>query len=273
MNLNEKKVIGIVGGMGPQAGLDLFKSILVQTEAKTDQEHLSTILMSLPGRLVDRTSFLNGDIDINPAFEIATVINKLETAGASVIGIACNTSHSPDIYNVVLDELNNSNSKVKLVHMPIETGNYMKINHPEIKRIGLMTTNGSYKSGLYKHLLEGSGFEVIVPDFEFQNNVIHKMIYDDKFGIKSSSNPINSEVTALLHRALYFFKQNNTGAIILGCTELSLILKDKFASGMLIIDPTKILAKALIREATKNTSNQHNPMLAELTTSIDLIRS
>lgn len=249
MNLENDRVIGIVGGMGPQAGLNLFNAILNLSEVTTDQKHFSTILMSLPKHITDRTSYLEGETNINPAYNIAKIVKKLEEAGANLIGLACNTSYSPRIYNVIEEELNNLNSQATLIHMPRETCKYIQENYPKFNRIGLMSTNGTYKSGLYKNLLEEFGFEVIMPDFNFQDSIIHRMIYDKEIGLKATPNKKSLELEVLLHRALSFFEQNKTDAIILGCTELSLLLKDKFVNNMLIVDPTEILAIALIREA------------------------
>lgn len=250
MNLEEDKVIGIVGGMGPQAGLNLFNNILNLTEATTDQKHFSTILMSLPKHIIDRTSFLEGETSVNPAYNIAQIVRKLEVAGANFIGLACNTSYSPKIYNVIKEELDILNSRATLLHMPRETCKYIRENYPDFSRIGLMATNGTYKSGLYKNLLEEFGFEVIIPDFDFQDTIIHRMIYDETIGIKASPNELSTELQSLLSQALSFFEERKTEAIILGCTELSLLLKDKFVNNMLIVDPTEILAIALIREAS-----------------------
>lgn len=249
MEVVQDQVIGIVGGMGPQAGVALLNKILAHTEAKEDQQHLSAILMSFPKHIVDRTAFLEGRQSVNPASAIASIISKLEYAGAGIIGIACNTSHSPKIYDVILEDLVKKNSCVKLLNMPVETCKYIRDNHRQVRRIGLMTTNGTYKTGVYKNLLETMGYDVVMPDPQFQENVIHKMIYDGNFGIKSNANNISIEALSLLDDALRFFYKSKTDAIILGCTELSLILTERMVDDMLIIDSTEAFAKALIREA------------------------
>ncbi len=248
--LEKDAIIGIVGGMGPESGLALFNDILCHSNATTDQTHLSVILMSFPKYIVDRTLFLEGLTTINPAFNIIEVIRKLENAGAKVVGIACNTSHSPQIYKVILEELDKANSQVRLINMPFETCMYIKRNHPHIRRVGIMTTNGAYKSGLYNNMLKDIGYEVIIPKFRFQNDIIHKMIYDQKFGIKSNPNTTTKMVKQFVNKALNFFKKNGAEAVILGCTELSLVLTKKVVNDMFIIDSTECLAKALIREAT-----------------------
>jgi aspartate racemase len=248
MSFKEDKAIGIVGGMGPHSGLTLFNHILSNTKAKTDQEHPSVIMMSFPKHIVDRTSFLEGDTEINPGYNIAQVILNLDKSGAKVVGIACNTAHSQIIFDVIVDELVKEQSKVKLINMPLETCLHLKSNGVGITRVGLMATKGTYKSGVYKEALENSGYEVIVPDVVFQNEVIHKMIYNDEFGIKAFPNNLNVNVQQLMNEALVYFKENNADVIILGCTELSMIFKEREFEGIHIVDPTEILALALLRE-------------------------
>ena len=250
MNLEKDKVIGIVGGMGPQAGLALFNHILCHTHAATDQQHLSVMLMSFPQHIQDRTSFMEGKVSISPAYNVVRVIEKLIVGGAKVIGIACNTSYSPEIFNIIVEELDKLDSKVKLLNMPWEVCKYIKQSLTKAHRIGLMITNGTYKSKVYENLLIDLGYDVIIPEFIFQNDVIHKMIYDPAIGIKANPKGITREARLLLDKALVFFKDNKSDLVILGCTELSLILNNNSAQGMLLVDSTEILAKALIREAT-----------------------
>jgi aspartate racemase len=249
MGSEKYEVIGIVGGMGPQAGLALYENIINNTPATTDQEHLSVILMAFPGRVDDRTLFLEGKVPTNPAYEIVRIIEKLTLAGAKIIGIACNTSHSPAIFDIVLSKINKFKNKPVLVNMPREVCNYLSKDHAGISRIGVMTTNGTYNSGFYTTMLQEFGYEAVIPDPAFQDAVIHRMIYDPEIGIKANPTGITREVMSLWEEAMAFFRKNNAGAIILGCTELSLVLKTDEADGMPLIDSTKCLAKALIREA------------------------
>lgn len=250
MDNRRNKIIGIVGGMGPQAGIALLNSITCLTKAANDQEHLPAILMSFPGEVEDRTSFLEGNVVINPAHSIANIISRLEMAGANIIGIACNTSHTPRIYNVITEELEKAGSEVTLMNMPFETCRYIKDNCPQVSRVGVLSTNGTYRSGVYNSLLHDMGFDVIVPEPEFQNDVIHAMVYDTGFGIKSNAGCITGEVNALMKKALSFFKERNADAIILGCTEFSLMPFGTRANGMLVVDSTNVMARALIKEAT-----------------------
>jgi aspartate racemase len=251
MNIEKENVIGIVGGMGPEAGANLFNCIISHTQAGSDQEHLPVILMSFPAELTDRTLYLEGIEAVNPAYNVAALIQKLERAGANVIGIPCNTIHAPRIFNVILEELCKMNSGVRLLNMPVETCRYLAENHVQAKRIGIASTNGTYRSRIYENLLSEMGYEVIVPDPQFQHEVIHRMIYDPVFGIKSNAGIITEEVRLLLAQTIQFFRDSNAGAVVLGCTEISLAFRNISVEDMIIIDSTKALALALIAEATK----------------------
>jgi aspartate racemase len=243
------KVIGIVGGMGPRAGIALYECITNNTPAVTDQEHLSVILMSFPGNIVDRTLFLEGKVTVNPGFAIARAIDKLVVSGAEVIGVACNTSHSPEIFQAIAVEMDRFPYKPKLLHMPMEVCRHIDGIHPRISRIGVMATNGTYKCGLYRNLLEQRGYIVVEPDPLFQNNVIHRMIYDAESGIKANSNRITDDIRMLFDEAISYFRNYEVDAVVLGCTELSLVQGEGIIDDMLIIDSTACFARALIREA------------------------
>ena len=111
-----------------------------------------------------------------------------------------------------------------------------------------MVTNGTYKSGIYNKLLTDKDYEVILPDFSFQDTVIHKMIYDPIFGIKANPSHCTEEVKFLIEKALHFFRSKNTQAIILGCTELSLVFPNSL-DDLIVIDSNDSLAKALIQRS------------------------
>jgi len=244
------RTIGIVGGMGPQAGVMLHEAIVRHTSAKIDQEHLSVILMTFPQDIQDRTQYLCGLTSENPAHKIVEVIKKLDLAGAEVIGIPCNTSHAPRIFDQIQEYIEKNMPRVNLLYLPTEVLSYMDINYPETNRIGLMMTNGTYKSQVYSRLLRNHRFEVVIPDYEFQNEVIHKLIYDPQIGIKSNPIYITVEAIALWRKSLNYFKNKKVDTILLACTELSLVPLPRSVKDLNVIDTIEILAKALIREAT-----------------------
>ncbi len=98
--------------MGPYAGLDLARKILDQTVARCDQDHVSIALLSAPQEIGDRTSFLLGHTNVNPAYAIYKMIQKLKEIRVSVVGIPGNTAHAPQIFDVILEELKRVNSEI-----------------------------------------------------------------------------------------------------------------------------------------------------------------
>ncbi len=100
------KTIGIGGGVGPYAGLDLAKKIFDNTEAQHDQEHLDVLLVNNPRLIDDWTAYIlavrDGKVATDPATDpanpgrgIVACIRKLAAAGAEVVGVPCNTAHAP----------------------------------------------------------------------------------------------------------------------------------------------------------------------------------
>ncbi|WP_103070890.1 aspartate/glutamate racemase family protein [Aquimarina sediminis] len=252
------KIIGIAGGMGPKAGAMLFDYILEHTNAQIDQEHLPVVHISFPEKINDRTAFLEGKVQENPAYEIIEVLKKLTLAGAQVIGIPCNTSHTPQIFNIISQEFGYFNNNVKLLNMPLEVSRYLQLNYKRQTKIGVLTTNGTYRSGVYESYLSNSGLTPIIPNYEFQNESVHKLIYDPEFGLKANTKNLTSKAITLFDAILTYFKERDVSVILLGCTELSM-LKDHMIwdTNIVLVDSTEVLAKALIREATSPKKVAH----------------
>lgn len=245
-------MIGIVGGVGPYSGLDLLKKVFDNTLANSDQEYLDAVLISASSKIKDRTEYLIGKIKENPAIAIAEVLLKLQNAGVTVAGIPCNTAHSEKIFNVIQSELKKAGSTVNLLNMIEETANFIASNHPTIIKIGVLSTTGTYKSGVYAKALQSKGYEVILPSLDMQENLIHPSIYHPIYGIKTVSNPIHPEARKNLLQGFSFLKEQGAQAVILGCTEIPLAITEKEIDKMIIIDPTTVLARALIQLSNPN---------------------
>lgn len=229
-----RKIIGIVGGVGPMAGLDLFMKIIEETRVASDQEHLPVLLHSLPSGIADRTEYLAGRVKTNPAFALIKILKGLKRGGATVAAIPCNTAHAPAIFDII-----RKNSPLKLVHMIEETARFLKKHHPRIKRVGLLSTMGTYQAEVYPDML--------VPD-EKTKRAVHDAIYNRKYGIKAQSSPVTGRARSILVSAVKELERKGAQAVILGCTEIPLALTGKRLGRVYLIDPTRVLARALIRE-------------------------
>lgn len=228
--------------------MDLFAKILAQTIAVVDQDHLPVISLSAPSELADRTGFLMGEIAENPAYAIAGQLARLERAGATVAGIPCNTAHAPAIYDVIRQVLAAGAARIKFLHMIAEVADFMQRRYPQIKRVGVLSTLGTYHSNLYPDLLGAAGFEVLSPAENIRQGAIHQAIYHPEYGIKSCGIATTRARDSLLLGA-EMLRQSGAQAVILGCTEIPIAIPERRIGDMVVIDPTLILARALIREA------------------------
>jgi aspartate racemase len=245
-------MIGIVGGVGPMAGADLFKKITEQSPARTDQEHLPVIMMSFPHRIADRTEYLEGKVLENPGIQLAKICFELSKAGVTVAGIPCNTAHAPAIFDKMLSDLRQLNCNIRIVHMVNETVNHIKQNFPIGTKVGILSTNGSYKQKIYFDKLVEAGFYPVVPDEKIQSELVHASVYDQQYGIKTQQGRITEKALSQLEGVIEMMKNQDTQALILGCTEISYALSTRTDKDITHIDPTSILASALIAEYNRS---------------------
>jgi aspartate racemase len=234
--------------MGPQAGLDLADKLCALTRTERDQDHLPFVLFSLPGSVPDRTSFLLGKTSKNPACAIADQFEKMSEMGVSIAVMACNTAHAEPIFDVALGLLQERGIKLRILHLIRETVFHIKENYPDIQRVGILGTQGTYQSGLYNKALEGVGLEIALPDPSVRQNDIHAALYSPSFGIKTNAGGVPAEATRRIHSAIRHLHELGAEAIILGCTELPLAVKESSVDGIPILDPALIIAEKLIRE-------------------------
>lgn len=243
-------MIGIVGGVGPYAGLDLLRKVFDNTLAGKDQDHVDAILLSLPSSILDRTEYLVGQVKENPGLAIAEVLSRLDQAGARVAGIPCNTAHAEKIFQVILNELQKSGCRIRILHMINETVSFIGSSFPEMKRIGILSTTGTFRNAIYKEALELEDYEVLRPTAHMQETLIHPAIYHPEYGIKSDSNPVQSRAKENLMEGFNYLKEQGAEAVILGCTEIPIAFPESTIEGMVAIDPTMVLARALIQNDT-----------------------
>ncbi|MDP2524485.1 aspartate/glutamate racemase family protein [Maribacter dokdonensis] len=242
------KMIGIVGGVGSYAGIDLIKKVYDLTEATSDQEHLPVSMLSVPHKIIDRTKFLLGETDVNPGIAISEIIASLIASGAGIIGIPCNTAHAKPILSFIEKSIPESCILVNLIE---EVGKYISEKHPEITRVGVLGTTGTILAKVYPEVLTKYGIEVIQPSEDIQDLFVHPSIYDTSYGIKAFSNPVHQKAKENLSMAATYLSRKGAQAVILGCTEIPLAIQYEKIENSLIIDATTVLASALIRESKK----------------------
>ncbi|MBQ1833150.1 MAG: aspartate/glutamate racemase family protein [Treponema sp.] len=236
--------IGIVGGLGPYAGLDLEKKVFDSVDAQSDQDYPDVMMISAPSLITDRSFYIMHPETDNPCTGIEYVIQKLSDAGATHIAIPCNTAHAPIIMNQVRRFIEINGIDVKLFNIVEETYKWVRGNCSS-RDIVLYATKGTYWSGVYRNLFENdSDYRIIEPDDD-DKELIWESIYNRDFGIKAFSNPVKEQALENLMSVTKKMIGRGYDTFIMGCTEIPLAM-GRFNLPITLVDPAKILARALV---------------------------
>ncbi|MGE7904513.1 aspartate/glutamate racemase family protein [Peribacillus sp. NPDC094092] len=228
-----QKVVGIIGGMGPLATVDLMNKIISYTPAKKDQDHIHIIADNY-SQIPDRTTAILGK-GADPTPFIVQSAQRLENAGADFLAVACNTAH---FYFKSIKE----SVSIPVLHMPLETARFLNVNN--MRRVGLLATDGTISTKLYQQSCQLYDINAIEPDRQMQKEVMEGI-----YAIKG--NDLEKGLFYLSRVADKLMKRG-AEAIIAGCTEIPLVLKS--SQNICMIDPTEILAKTVIKTAIETES-------------------
>lgn len=233
---HREKVIGILGGMGPEATADLFLKVIKATPAKKDQDHLRIIIDNNP-KVPNRTLAILGK-GKSPLKQLQEMIHNLEKAGAEIIAMPCNAAHH--YYNELQESTN-----IPIINMISETVAYIYENFPDIKKIGLLATTVTIKARIYHKAI--TKMEVITPDEDAQETLMNAIFGEQ--GIKAGYTQGNSRSDILKVAEMLINK--GAEAVIIGCTEISLVLSQEDLP-IPLIDPSEILAASVVRKARQH---------------------
>lgn len=168
-----KKSIGIIGGMGPMATVDLYRKIVACTDASCDNDHVRVYIDS-NAAIPDRTAaILRGGPD--PVPQMADSVRKLTACGADCLIMPCNTAH---YFLPRLQPL----TPVPFLSMLEAAADTCRERFPG-KTAGVLATRGTLESGIYSHTLEEHGVPYLLPE-EAERDVLMQVIYD---GVKQGS--------------------------------------------------------------------------------------
>lgn len=247
----------IGGGVGPMAGVELHRRIIEQTRTDgADQDHFDLIHLSLASRVNDRTKYLLEGTGTNPGDQMAEIVEigirglESEISGAelrAVVGIPCNTFHAPPIFDLFLERMGTLNPGITVVHMLKESLKLIRILQPEARTIGLMSTTGTRRSGVWHALLESEGYTVLKLD-EADQESLHETIYHPVWGLKAVS-PVSGTARDRFETYAEKLIARGAEALVLGCTEIPLALPGMHFGGVTLIDPMLALARGMIRAA------------------------
>ena len=243
---DERRAIGVLGGLGPYAGLDLVRALLDETDAHADQEHLPVALLSYPYRVPDRGTWLDDRTAPSPIPGMMEVLRRLDDAGCAVAGIPCNTAHAPPIYDRLQEGLDADGRELRLLHIVDAIVERVREVAPGATRIGVLATAASVRNRLHRTGLEAAGLEAVKPDAAHQA-LVQEAIYGAEWGLKAQSAPPDPRAREALLEATDHLVARGAEAVVLGCTELPLAVPEDDRGGVPFVNSTRALARALIR--------------------------
>ena len=229
------KRIGLIGGMSWESSMEYYRIINQKVKEVLGGLHSANLIM---------LSLDFHEIEIlqhsNKWKELTSILNQaakdLENADAELVLICTNTMHK------IADEVQR-NISIPLLHIADQTAK--KIKELKLKKIGLLGTKITMEEDFYKgRLIDNYGLEIITPndeDMEIINRIIYEELVVGKFRTNSKQQYIN-----IINKMI----SNGVEGIILGCTEIPLLIKEADIE-IPIFDTTKIHAESAVYEALK----------------------
>ena len=235
-----EKVLGIIGGVGPMSTIYFEEMITRLTKAKKDQDHLDMIVFNRAS-IPDRTDFITGKSKDNPLPVMLEDAKKLQSLGVCCITIPCNTAHY--FYDAIQAQI-----KVPIINIITQTVRYIKTQLKQVEKVGILATYGTIAAGSYQLELKKNNLLPVLPDAKTQQQIM-RIIYDQ---VKAGKRVDISSFQEILAR----MKTAGCDALILGCTELSVIRRDFHLQAPEIVDSLEILALSSLRFCEKSINKE-----------------
>ena len=245
-------MIGILGGMGTQAGLDFCNKLAILNRGKIDQEYPLFILYNkanIPGRpesIGIHTRNLTKNLNVKKnkikyqlvLKSLVKGCNLLKKSKCKFLVIPCNTAHY--WYDDLKKRIN-----LPIINMPREVYRHTIKQCKKNSTIGLLATEGTLRTGIYNNFFDKS-FNLVFPESKIQKNSVNRAIKFVKMGdVKAASKIIKPAINYLINK--------KCKKIILGCTELPIAIFafksfNKIKTSKIFLDPNLILAHAAMKK-------------------------
>ena len=226
------KVIGLIGGMSWESTVPYYQIINNTVKEKLGGLHSAKIIMYSVDFAEIEEYQVNGEWG-KSAKVLSEIAVKLENAGADLIVICTNTMHkvAPQIQKAIT---------VPIIHIADATA--LELQKSNIEKVALLGTKYTMLQDFYKERIESNGIEIIIPeaeDIEAVNSIIYEELCLGE--IKETSRKKYIEIIEKM-------KIKGAQAVILGCTEIGLLIKEK-DSPLPVFDTTEIHAYTAAMQA------------------------
>ncbi|MCF6247242.1 MAG: amino acid racemase [Desulfobacula sp.] len=229
----KEKIVGIIGGMGPEATVDLMQRIICLTPALDDIDHIHCLVDNNPKVPSRIKAIIEGDGE-DPGSCMADMGKRLETFGADFLVIACNTAHH--YYKNVQDAVD-----IPVINLiGLVTDNLIR-NYPNHRNIGILASPAVKITQLYARQFKQLGLVDVWPDPE-----VHELLLKIIKSVKK--NDTGTKVILDYQSVCRHLKDKGAEFVVVACTELSALNADLPVQAM---DAAHILAKEIV-DVTKN---------------------
>lgn len=210
--MTDKKTLGIIGGMGSVATVDVFQLVVQMQSSITDQEYVEVFVHNNV-RVPDRTAGILGQ-GPSALSELQRSVEICNQAGADVLIFACMTSHH------YIPELQ-IGSRAEIVDGVAETVSHVTRTLPDVKKAGILASTGNIRCGLFQRALEAAGLEAVLFDDDEQQHYFTDPIYEP-WGIKAGH--VTGRPRERFQAAAARLQELGADAVIGGCSEVQTVL-------------------------------------------------
>ncbi|HSP01184.1 MAG TPA: amino acid racemase [Thioalkalivibrio sp.] len=235
------KSVGILGGMGPEATVDLMSRIIKATPAKDDRDHIRMLVDNNP-QVPSRIEALEEGGGASPVPCLQAMARRLALWGVDLLAMPCNTAHyyHPQIQQAVA---------IPVLNMLDLSATAVRQRCPEARTVGLLASTASVRLKLYAPALGRQDLQLLTPATEVQEALMSAIRQ-----IKAGVNP--NGVVSTLQQTADSLIQAGADVLLVACTELS-IVSDRLRVARPWLDSAQILAEAVVRHARPDEVTGH----------------
>jgi len=226
VSAQNRRTVGVMGGMGPDATVDFMSKVIAMTDSGRDQDHVHMIVDQDPTVPNRQAAISSGKDDVSP--RLAAMALRLENAGADFLVMVCNTAH------VFLGGVREA-TNIPFISIIDESVAEIERLCAGAKTVGIMATDGCIDTNIYQDAVVASGRTPLVPA-EAELRQLMDLIHAIKAGDQGNEVAKGMEAVA---RALV---DRGADVIIAGCTEIPIVFQGN-GFAVPVIASTNVLAK------------------------------
>jgi aspartate racemase len=232
----QEKIAGIIGGMGPEATVDLMRRVIRNTPAQDDIDHVHCLVDNNP-KVPSRIRALVEGTGESPAPAMVDMARRLEKAGADFLCIACNTAHHyyPNVREAV---------HIPVLNMIALAVDAARKADPTARAFGILCTPATRTTKIYANILQEYGLEAVYPEPAVEAALLG-VIKDVKKG--NTGRDVKDRMAAIVRH----MQDKGVVTAIAACTELGVIMEGEEYL-ISVLDAAEVLAQAIVQNA-KNT--------------------